>query len=89
MQRTLLAAAILAAVPALASAQSASAPLIVTATVVSTCKIDAPRLVEPSRAATLPVAVTCTRRGTAARAPQRPAAPRRSVMRDAVLVIDF
>jgi hypothetical protein len=88
MQRTLLAAAILVAVPALASAQSASAPLIITATVVSTCKIDAPRAVEPGLFSTIPVTVTCARRVTAARV-QRPAAPRRNEVRDAVLVIDF
>jgi hypothetical protein len=88
MFRSILAAALLACVPALAQAQSASAPLIVTATVVSTCKVDVPRAVEPSLFSTMPVTVTCTRRGAAARV-QRPAAPRRSEVRDAVLVIDF
>lgn len=88
MVRSLVAAAILAGMPVVAEAQSASAPLIVTATVVSSCKIDAARLVEPAGVARLPVAVTCTRRGAAARVP-RAAAPRRSEMRGAVLVIDF
>jgi hypothetical protein len=90
MVRTVLAAAILVGVPALAHAQSASAPLIVTATVVSTCKVDVPRSAEASTFATMPVAVTCARRGAAARV-QRPVVPhpQRSEVRDAVLTIDF
>ena len=88
MVRTVLAAAIIAGAPALALAQSASAPLIVTATVVSTCNIDVPRLAEASTFATMPVSVTCTKGGTGPRV-QRPVAPRRSEVRDAVLIIDF
>ena len=88
MFRSMVAAAFLAGIPVLAQAQSASAPLVVTATVVSTCKVDAPRSAESSLLSTLPVAVTCARRGAAARV-QRPSTPRRSEMRDAVLVIDF
>ena len=88
MVRTVLAAAILAGAPALALAQSASAPLIVTATVVSTCKVVVPTSAEASTVATMPVAVTCARRGTTPRV-QRPIAPRRSEVRDAVLIIDF
>jgi hypothetical protein len=60
----------------------------VTATVVSTCQVNAPRQVEPSRLSTLPVAVTCVRGRVAPRV-QRPAAPRRGEARDAVLIIDF
>ena len=80
----------LAATPLAAHAQSASAPLIVTATVVATCKVDVPRSAEASTFATMPVAVTCARRGSAPRV-QRPTAPRRSrgEVRDAVLIIDF
>jgi hypothetical protein len=88
MVRTVLAAVVLAGAPALAHAQSASAPLVVTATVVSTCTVDVPRSVEASTFATMPVAVTCARRGTTPRV-QRPIAPRRSEVRDAVLIIDF
>jgi hypothetical protein len=88
MFRSIVAAALLAGVPVLAQAQSASAPLVVTATVVSTCKVDVPRSVEDSVLSTMPVTVTCARRGAAARV-QRPSAPRRSEVRDAVLVIDF
>ena len=88
MFRTVLGAAILACAPALAFAQSASAPLIVTATVVSSCKVDAPRSASPSTFATMPVAVTCAKGGTTPRV-QRPDAPRRSEVRDAVLIIDF
>ena len=92
MIRTVLAAAILAGAPALAlaqeQAQSASAPLIVTATVVSTCNVDVPQSAEASTFATFPVTVTCAKRGTTPRV-ERPIAPRRSEVRDAVLVIDF
>jgi hypothetical protein len=88
MVRAVLAVAILAGVAEMAQAQSASAPLIVTATVVSSCNVNAPRQAEPSRFSTMPVAVTCARGRVAPRV-QRPAAPRRSEVRDAVLVIDF
>jgi hypothetical protein len=88
MVRTVLAAAILAGAPALALAQSSSAPLFVTATVVSTCKVEVPRSAEASTFATMPVAVTCAKRGATPRV-QRPVAPRRSTVRDAVLIIDF
>jgi len=88
MVRTVLAAVILAGAPALALAQSASAPLVVTATVVSTCRVDVPRSAAASTFATMPVAVSCAKRGATPRV-QRPLAPRRSEVRDAVLVIDF
>ena len=88
MIRSFLAVAALAVVPVLAHAQSASAPLMVTATVISTCKVATPGAGDPARFATLPVSVTCARGGAAPRV-QRPSAPRRSEMRDAVLVIDF
>jgi predicted lipoprotein len=86
--RTVLAAVILAGVPVLAHGQSVSAPLVVTATVVSTCKVDSPRSAEASTFATMPVAVTCARHGAAARV-QRPPVPRHSDVRDAVLTINF
>jgi len=81
---------ILSGTPIVALAQSASAPLVVTATVVSTCRVDVPRSAEPANFATMPVAVACARRGATPRV-QRPIAPppRRSEVRDAVLVIDF
>ena len=83
-------AGLLAAAPLAAHAQSASAPLIVTATVVASCKVDVPRSADASTFATMPIAVTCARRGSVPRV-QRPTAPRRSrgEVRDAVLVIDF
>jgi hypothetical protein len=88
MVRTVLAAAVLAGAPTLAHAQAGSSPLIVTATVVSMCRVDVPRSAEVSTFATMAVAVTCTSRGAAARV-QRPIAPRRTEVRDAVLLIDF
>jgi hypothetical protein len=87
MVRTLLAAAILSGVPVPALAQSAAAPLIVTATVVSTCRVDVPRTAEASTFATMPVAVTCAK-GSATPRVERPIAPRTEV-RDAVLIIQF
>jgi hypothetical protein len=86
MFRMVLAAAILAGAPALAQAQSA--PLVVTATVVSTCQVDVPRSAEASTFATMPIEVTCARGGAPARV-RRPIAPQRSEVRDAVLVINF
>ena len=88
MARTVLAAAILAGAAALAHAQSASAPLTVTATVVSTCHVDVPRSAEAAIFATMPVSVTCAKGGATPRV-QRPIAPRRSEVRDALLIIDF
>jgi hypothetical protein len=88
MVRTVLAAAILAGAPALAYAQSASAPLIVTATVVSTCNVDVPRSAESSTFATMTVSVTCAN-GSATPRVERPIAPQRIEVHDAVLVIDF
>jgi len=88
MVRTILASALLASAPALARAQSASAPLIVTATVVSTCRVDAPRSAEASTFATMPMTVTCAKGGVTPRV-QRPTAPGRREVRDAVLIIDF
>ena len=88
MVRWVLAVAILAGAPGLAHAQSASAPLIVSATVVSTCKVEVPRSAEASTFATVPVALTCAKRGATPRV-QRPIAPRRNEVRDALLIIDF
>jgi len=91
MVRTILAAAIFAGAPALAQTQSVSAPLTVTATVVSTCKVDVPRSAESSTFASMPVTVTCAKGGATPRVqhPNAPIAPRRSEVRDAVLIINF
>jgi hypothetical protein len=86
--RRVLAAAVLAGSPALAHAQSASAPLIVTATVVSTCNVEVPRSAEAAIFATIPVSVSCANGGTTPRV-QRPIAPPRGEVRDALLIIDF
>ena len=88
MGRTVLAALVLAGAPALVQAQSATAPLLVTATVVSTCSVDAPRSAEASTFTTMPVGVTCAKGGVTPRV-QRPIAPRRSEVRDALVIIDF
>lgn len=91
MIRTVLVAAILAGAPALAQADSVSAPLIVSATVVSTCRVDVPRLVEASTFPTVPVTLICAKRGTTPRVqrPIAPSAPRQREVRDAVLTINF
>jgi len=88
MVRTALAAAILTLASALAEAQSASAPLIVTATVVSTCSVDVPRSVEASVFATMPVSVTCAK-GGATPLVRRPSVPPRTEVQVAVLMINF
>jgi len=88
MVRAVLAAAILVGA-ALAHAQSASAPLVVTATVVSTCKVDVPRSAEASTFATMPMMVTCAKGGITPRVQRPIAPPPRSEVRDAVLTIDF
>jgi hypothetical protein len=88
MVRAFVVATMLAGVPALAYAQSASAPLVVSATVVSSCHVSSPREAQASHFSTLPVAVTCARGRVTPRV-QRPAAPRRSEIHDALLVIDF
>ena len=91
MIRTLLAAAILVGTATLAQAQSGSAPLVVTATVVSSCTVNVPSLVDRSGLSTMPVDMTCTRRpgrrNDAARV-QRPPTPHRSV-ESALLLINF
>jgi len=92
MVRTVLVATILAgAPPVLAQTQSASAPLFVTATVVSSCKVDVPRSAEASIVATMPVSVSCAKGGATPRVqrPIAPVAPRRSEVQDAVLIINF
>jgi len=61
---------------------------MVTATVVSTCRVDVPPLADASIFATFPVTLTCARRGTSPRV-QRPIAPQRSEVQDAVLIINF
>ena len=95
MIRSVLAAAIIAGAPALAIAQSGAAPLIVTATVVSTCRVEVPGSAAASTFATMPVAVTCAKGATTPRV-QRPIAPHVTVgrtspgpARDALLIIDF
>jgi hypothetical protein len=89
MIRTVVTAALLAGLPVLALAQSAAAPLMVTATVVANCKVDVPQSAETSTFATMPVSVTCAK-GTAAPRVQRPTSPpSRSEVHDAVLIIYF
>jgi hypothetical protein len=61
MIKTLLAAVILVGISAQAQAQARSTPLVVTATVVSTCQVSVPDEIEHSAFSTLPVGVACTR----------------------------
>jgi hypothetical protein len=86
--RTVPAAAILVVLAAVAAAQEPSAPLLVTATVVSTCRVDVPRSAEASSFAIMPVTVACAR-GVTPRV-QRPIVPGPHMeVRDALLIIDF
>jgi hypothetical protein len=87
MFRKTLAVAGLAVAPGLLLAQSTSAPLMVTATVVSTCRVNVQRSAETSVFGTMPVLVTCAK-GAATPHIQRPVAPR-SEAHDALLTIDF
>jgi hypothetical protein len=88
MFRAFLAIVILAGVSASVVAQQASAPLWVTANVVSSCRVGVQRTAELTALSTFPVNVTCTR-GLAAARVQHPIAPRRVDLHDAVLVINF
>jgi hypothetical protein len=88
MYRAMLGAAILSSATALAIAQSATAPLMVTANVVSTCRVGVQRTADLSALSVLPVSVTCTR-GLFAPRVQQPAVPPRIDLRDAVVVINF
>jgi len=99
MFRAALTVAFVAAALSLAHAQSASAPLVVTATVVSSCRVDVPRSADASIVATLPVTVTCARGATPPRiqrqvgpqltAGSRSLVPANGPVRDALLIIDF
>lgn len=82
------AAFVLAALPAVTAAQSASAPLIVTATVVSSCRVEVPRRALPGTWSAMPVSVHCARSASRPRV-QLPPAPRRVDTRDALVIIDF
>ena len=88
MFRTLLAVA-MTLLPALAGAQSASAPLVVTATVVSSCSVSVPSSAETSGLSTLPVVLACAKRTGASARVQRPQQPRRTEVSTDLVVIDF
>lgn len=92
----LLAAAILMGTSTMAQAQvmqglqSASAPLVVTATVVSSCKVSVPRQVQRSAMPTTPVDVACTRSSRAdARVAPPAAAQSQTSVGDGLVVINF
>jgi hypothetical protein len=91
MVRTLYAAAVLLGTSTMALAQTPSAPLVVSATVVSSCKVSVPRQVDRSGLSTMPVDIACARRdgrrADVARV-QRPPALHRSVDH-ALVVINF
>ena len=86
--RAFVAAALVCVVAGLAAAQSASAPLVVTATVVSSCKVNVPRTSSANALPTIPVAVACGR-GVAPPRVQRPEPARRIDTGTAVVVINF
>ncbi len=74
-----------------ALAQSASAPLLVTATVVSSCTVNHAHLVDRAGLSTTPVNIACARNGSRRddfSRVERPPAPHRSVGH-ALLVINF
>jgi hypothetical protein len=61
MVRTFLVSVILVGAATLAQAQTAAAPLVVTATVVSSCKTNVPRQVKRSALSTMTVDIACAR----------------------------
>jgi hypothetical protein len=73
---------------ALAESQSASAPLVVEATVVRECRVEVPRSAAASTFATMPVTLTCSHHSVTPRV-QRPMAPQLGELRDAVVIINF
>jgi hypothetical protein len=87
-------AAIACAAVSIGRAQSSSAVLSVTATVVPSCRVDVPRQADPSEMSTLPVSLACGR-GVGPRiqrpqlGPQTDGDDSAVVVDDAVLVIDF
>jgi hypothetical protein len=87
---TLLAAVVLLALPIPAVAQSsASAPLLVTATVISSCRVNVPRTVSREAAASVAVAIRCAR-GAITPHVQNPApSPRVAQNTAALVVINF
>jgi len=85
--RLIVIAAIAGAAVSIARAQSSSAVLSVTATVVPSCRVDVPRQADPSEMSTLPVSLVCGR-GVGPRI-QRPQFGLRTDVGDAVLLIDF
>ena len=87
LRASLVAALILA--PAMAGAQSASAPLVVTATVVSSCSVSVPSVADASSLPTLPVVLACARHGGTAARVERPQEPRRTDAARDLVVIDF
>jgi hypothetical protein len=87
LTRALLVAA-LSIVPVGAAAQSKSAPLVVTATVVSSCKVNVPSASSASALPTIPVAVACGR-GVVPPRVQRPELARRIDTGAALVVINF
>ena len=91
MVRTLLTSALLIGTATLAYGQSATAPLVVTATVVSSCTVKVPAEVDRSALSTMPVDIDCVRRGPRgehnARV-RRPRLPHRSVDH-ALLIVNF
>jgi hypothetical protein len=90
MRIAIVAAAMVVGMSVPSHAQETSAPLFVSATVVSTCMVVTPRLVEASHFSTMTVEITCARRGSLGRTPriERPRAPKQNV-EGAVLVINF
>lgn len=85
--KTALVVFLLSLAPVPAFAQSTSAPLHVTATVIRSCRVDVPPSAQPSQLPTLAVVLTCVKSSGAAARVQRPA-PRREPRGD-VVVINF
>ena len=87
--KCLAALALAATLPAVTSAQSAAAPLVVTAVVVRSCRVTVPAAAQPSELPSVPVSLACVKSSGAAARVQRPVAPRRIDARGEIVVINF
>jgi hypothetical protein len=88
MTRRLLVIAIFAAAPAVTHAQTAAAPLLVTATVMPSCRVDVPQSAEFANLATMPVTMACAKAMLTPRV-ERPIASQASAAQDAVVTVNF
>ena len=92
MRNTLVASCVAATVivaPVAVRAQSSSAPLLVTATVISSCRVELPLSADASQFPTFPVDLQCARGLSARPRIERVAAVPHTTYLDGLVVINF